>query len=205
MILLSRKAAVLLDAQLSPPARDKGTIQSLRVSFKSWNCCTLTKQFCGNLKIKLRNKGNQMAQHFQRASTLPQGDKAYCYSGHVLEKSWETAVLSLSWKVWVLSNTCLTPFCVGKTCLMLCYAGWKGDMGRRRSSCFHELPGAGLILKTSQYCTIFHVKWSCFTLDAHKISNQKKTFLQANVLTFKAWALWSQALTAILGLRGECL
>lgn len=58
--------------------------------------------------------------------------------------------------------------------------------------------------KTSQHCTIFYVKWSCFTLDAHKSSNQKKTFLQANVLTFKAWALWSQALAAFLGLRGEC-
>lgn len=66
MILLSRKTAVLLDAHLSPPPRDKGTIQSPRVSFKSWHCCTLTKQFCGNLRIKLRNKGNQMAQHLQK-------------------------------------------------------------------------------------------------------------------------------------------
>lgn len=82
------------------------------------------------------------------------------------------------------------------------YAEWKGHMGRRRSSCCHVLPGAGLILKTSQHCTIFHVKWSCFTLDAHKISNQK-TFLQANVPTFRARALWSQALTAFQGLRGE--
>lgn len=84
------------------------------------------------------------------------------------------------------------------------YAEWKGDMERRRSSCY-ELPGAGFILKTSQHCTIFNVKWSCFTLDARKISNHKKTFLQANVLTFKAQAPWSQALTAFLGLSGECL
>lgn len=73
MILLSRKAAVLLDAQLLPPPRDEGTFQSLRVSFKSWDCCTLTKQVCGNLRIKLRNKGNQMAQYFKKGLHFASG------------------------------------------------------------------------------------------------------------------------------------
>jgi len=122
-----------------------------------------------------------------RASPLPWGDKATCCSGHGLEKCSETAVLSLSWKVCVLSNTCLTPctqfsslFCAGKDLLdfpsILLNEG-ETCAGRRRGSCCHVLPEAGLVLKGSQHCTIFHVKWSCFILDPQKGLNQKKTFL----------------------------